>query len=209
MSQKIVNGFPQFYSLTHLVSKFFGTGATQLSQDHTDIDLLNPPVGGDPITVTEDDIGLLSVTRDGATLYLDQGFEIIAPNTLRVFPGLLNGETVEFRKLVGASGVIETIPTVPPVPGSGGYAQEILEASAYTDDSTPAVNAFSPVLLAGRTRISTHFVINEGKIDVYLNGARVSVNDGVWSFVDSTTIELDDNYSTTRMKVDITRQKVG
>jgi hypothetical protein len=208
MSQKIVNGFPQFYALTHLVSEFYGTALTQLSQDHTDVDLQAPQYG-DQISVDVLDIGLLTVTRDGATLYLDQGFEIVAPNVLRVFPGLLDGETLQFKKLVGASGLIETIPTVPPVPGSGGYAQEILEATIYTDDSVAAINAFSPVLLAGKTRISTHFALNEGKIDVFLNGSRVSVNDGIWFFADSTTIELDDNYSTTKMKVDITRQKVG
>lgn len=208
MSQKIVNGFPQFYALTHLVSEFYGTALTQLNQNHTDVDLQAPHYG-DQISADVLDVGLLTVTRDGATLYLDQGFEIVAPNILRVFPGLLDGETLQFKKLVGASGVVETIQTVPPVPGSGGYAQEILEATIYTDDSVAAINAFSPVILAGKTRISTHFALNEGKIDVFLNGSRVSVNDGIWFFADSTTIELDDNYSTTKMKVDITRQKVG
>jgi hypothetical protein len=209
MTQKIVGGFPQYYALTHLVSKFYGDNTTQVNQDHTDIDLLNPPLGGDPITVTEVDINLLSVTRDGATLYVDQGFDIIAPNVLRLFPGLLNNETVEFRKLVGASGVIETIPSIPPTAGAGGYPQTIVEATVYTDNSIVAVNAFAPIVIVGKTRISTHFAINEGKLDVFINGSRVSVNDGIWSLVDSTTIELNDDYSAIKMKVDIVKQKVG
>ena len=208
MTQKIINGFPQFHEITHLSGSYFGTALDQTNQDHTDINLQSGLVG-DSITITEQEAGILSVYRDGAYLHKDQGYDIIAPNIVRIFRGLLNGEEVEFKKLAGASGLVTIIPTVPPVLGSSGYDQTIEEATVYTDDSIPAINAYSPIVNAGRTRLSTHFNINAGKIDVYINGTRSSINDGVWTFVDSTTIELNDDYSSVKMKVDIIKQIVG
>jgi hypothetical protein len=208
MSQKVFNGFPQYFSYTYQTGKFFGTLATQVQESFTDVDLQSQLIG-DSITLEADETGVLSIVRDGAVLLEDQGWELIAPNIVRIFPGLLENETLQFKKLVGTSGVIETIPTIPPVPGTGGYPQTLVEATVYTDAFKPAVNAFEAIVLSSKTRISTQFLLNEGRIDVYINNTRISVNDDIWTLVDNTTIELNDDYSATRMKVDIIRQKVG
>ncbi len=208
MSQRIINGFPQYFSYTYLSGKFYGTPTTQVNEDFTDVNTQSDLIG-DSIQIDEEDEGIILAYRDGAFLHVGQGFEIIAPNTVRITPGLLDTETFEIKKLVGASGVIENIPVVPPVPGSGGYNQTINEASVYTDSSATPINAFAPVVVSGKTRITPEFTLNEGKVDVFINGFRVSINDGVWSFADTDTIELNDNYSAIRMKVDIIKQKVG
>lgn len=208
MTQKIVNGFPQFHEITYLTGSYIGTPSDQLVQTHKDINLQTDLVG-DSISITQAEGGILSVIRDGAYLHKDQGYDIIAPNIVRLFQGLLAGEEVEFKKLAGASGVVTVIPTVPPVTSGDGYEQTISEATVYTDDSVPAVLAFSPTLNAGKTRISTQFPLNVGKVDVYINGTRSSINDGIWTLVDPTTIELNDDYSTVKMKVDIVKQIVG
>ena len=208
MSQRIINGFTQYFSYTYLSGKFYGTPTTQVNEDFTDVNTQADLIG-DSIQIDEEDEGVISAYRDGAFLHVGQGFEIIAPNVVRITPGLLDTETFEIKKLVGASGVVENIPVVPPTPGAGGYNQTINEASVYTDSSATPINAFAPVVVAGKTRITPEFTLNEGKVDVFINGFRVSVNDGVWTFADSDTIELNDNYSATRMKVDIIKQKVG
>lgn len=208
MSQKIFNGFPQYFSYTYLVGKFFGNTTTQAQESHTDINLQNELVG-DILTMENNEVGLLTVIRDGATLIDDQGWELISPNTIRIWPGLLSTETLQFKKLVGVSGIIEAIPSVPPTSNPSGYPTEIIEATVYTDNFKPSINAFSAITLAGKTRISTQFLLDEGRVDVYINSTRVSLNDGIWIMADNTTIELDDDYSATRMKVDIIRQKVG
>lgn len=208
MTQKIVNGFPQFHQITYLSGNYFGTATTQSLQDHTDINLQTDLIG-DSITITTEEANILTVIRDGINLHKDQGYDVIAPNIVRIFKGLLNTEEVTFKKLVAASGVVTVIPTVPPVTGTNGYAQTVFEATVYTDDSIPAINAFSPLVNAGKTRLSTHFSIDAGKIDIYINGNRSSVNDGIWTLVDATTIELDDDYSSVKMKVDIIKQIVG
>lgn len=207
MTQKVVNGFPQYFSYTYLAGKYFGTPLTQTGEEYTDVNLQSDLIG-DSITVDHIEAPLLTIIRDGAFLHEDQGYEIIAANTIRIFPGLLENETVEFKKLVGASGVVEVIPTVPPVTATG-YNQTITEATVYTDNSLSPVNAFAAIVLAGKTRISTQFPLNEGRVDVYINGTRSSKNDGVWVLADATTIEFNDNYSAVRMKVDIIKQKVG
>lgn len=208
MTQKVANGFPQFYAFTSQSGKFFGTPTTQALEAYTDINLQNQLVG-DSISILAEELPLLTVFRDGSYLHESQGFELIAPNLVRVFPGLLDTETIEFKKLVAASGVITTIPEVPPTPDSNGYVQTIQEATIYTDNFIPAIHALPPIVLAGKTRITTEFLINTGRIDVHINGKRVSVNDGIWSIVDVNTIELNDDYSAVRMKVDIIKQKVG
>jgi hypothetical protein len=208
MSQKIFNGFPQYFSYTYQTGKYFGTLATQVQESFTDVNLQSELIG-DSITLEANETGVVSIVRDGAVLLEDQGWELIAPNIVRIFPGLLDSEVVEFKKLVGASGVIETIPVVPPAPGPGGYPQNVIEATVYTDAFKPAVNAFEAIVLSSKTRITAQFLLDEGRIDVYINNTRVSANDNIWTLVDNTTIELDDDYSATRMKVDIIRQKVG
>lgn len=208
MSQKVFNGFPQYFAYTYLTGKFHGNNLTQAQESHTDINLQSELVG-DSILMESNELGLLTVIRDGATLLDDQGWELISPNTVRIWPGLLETETLQFKKLVGASGVIETISTVPPVAGTGGYPTQVVEATVYTDGFNTPINSFPAIVLAGKTRISTHFFLDEGRVDVYLNNTRVSINDGIWTIADNTTIELDDDYSATRMKVDIIRQKVG
>lgn len=208
MSQKIYNGFPQFFSFTYLSGKFYGNLLTQAEESFTDINIQSQLVG-DAITIDQSDVNLLHVVRDGSFLHLDQGFEVIEPNVVRIWPGLLSTEVVEFKKLVGASGVVQNIPTVDPVNNPDGYSQTITEATVYTDMSKVAINAFEAILFEGKTRITPHFDLNDGRIDVYINSQRVSINDGVWSIVDPTTIELNDNYSAVRMKVDIIKQRVG
>jgi hypothetical protein len=208
MTQKVVNGFLQFHHYTWLKSKFVGTLATQLANIKTDIDLVNDTTG-DSITVDAQDVNLLRVVRDGASLIESQGYSIIAPNQVRLTPSLLQNETVEFYFFTAASGVIETIPVVPPTPGVEGYSQTLSEALVWTDGSSSEVGAFAPVVLGGKTQITTHFDIDAGRIDVYINGTRVGIHSGVWIVVDQDTIELDDDYSSTNMKVEIVKQIVG
>ena len=208
MTQKVVNGFPQFHDFTYLTGSYIGTLADQSVQTHKDINLQTDLVG-DSITITSDEGNILLVMRDGAYLHKDQGYDIIAPNIVRLFKGLLAGEEVEFKKLTGTSGVVTVIPTAPVASGTDGYTQTIIEATVYTNDSVPPIHAFSPIVNAGKTRISTQFQINVGKVDIYINGTRSSINDGVWTLVDPTTIELNDDYSTVKMKVDIVKQIVG
>lgn len=208
MSQKIINGFPQYFSYTYLSGKFYGTPATQENEEFTEINTQSQLIG-DSIEVTQEEESLVTVFRDGAFLHKDQGYQIVAPNIIRISPGLLDTETLEIKKLVGASGVVENITALPPVSGSGGYSQTIDEASVYTDNSTNPTNALAPTVVGGKTRITSEFTLNEGRVDVYINGFRSSINDGVWVFVNNNTIELNDNYSAVRMKVDIIKQKVG
>jgi hypothetical protein len=208
MTQKVFNGFPQYFSYTYQTGKFFGSAITQANEALTIINLQSDLIG-DSITLDINDIGLITVIRDGAVLLEDQGFELVGPNTIAVWPGLLETEVLQIKKLVAASGIVEIIPVVPPVTGSGGYPQDIIEATVYTDNFKPAINAFPATLFAAKTRITTQFFLNEGRIDLYLNNTRVSINDGIWEIIDSTTIELNDDYSATRMKVDIIKQKVG
>ncbi|MDD3412408.1 MAG: hypothetical protein PHY47_00245 [Lachnospiraceae bacterium] len=208
MTQKIHKGFPQFHSFAWLRSKFYGTLATQSDQSKTDINLQSDTVG-DSINIDSSNLSLLTVMRDGAFLHLDQGYELIAPNTIRVWPGLLNQETVEFMFFTGVNGIMEYIPEAPPAPSQDGYAQTIDEALVYTDNSETPVNAFAPILFGGKTRISTHFQIDNGKIDVYVNGGRVGIHSGVWSVLDANTIELDQDYSADKMKIEIVKQRIG
>lgn len=208
MTQKIVNGFPQFTSFSYLYSKFHGTAGTQVNQTKTDIDLVTDTVG-DQIPLTEENIRLLSLVRDGATLILDQGFELIAENKIRVVPGLLQGEVLEFKFFTGVDGVLETIPVAPPVEGDQGYPQTTTESTVYTDGSGVEVNCFPAFNFDGRTRVTTHFDLNEGRVDVYLNGSRIGEVSGIWSFIDVNTIELNDDYLSTKMKVDVVKQIVG
>lgn len=208
MTQKIFNGFPQYYAFTTQSGKFYGTPSTQINESHTDINLQSQLIG-DSISISIEEIAFLSIYRDGAYLYESQGFDIIAPNIVRVSPGLLDTETVEFKKLIAASGVVEMIPSVPPVAGSEGYVHTINEATVYTDNSIAAVNALPAVTLTGKTRITAEFDLDEGRVDVYINGYRSSINDGSWIFADANTIEFQDDYSAVKMKVDIIKQKVG
>ena len=208
MTQKVFNGFPQYYAFTTQSGKFYGTPVTQADETFTDINLQSQLIG-DSISILINEAPLLTVYRDGAFLHESQGFEIIAPNIVRISPGLLDTETVEFRKLIAASGVVEMIPAVPPVVGNEGYVHTINEATVYTDNSVAPINALPAVTLASKTRITAEFDLDEGRIDVYINGFRSSINDGVWILVDLNTIELQDDYSATKMKVDIIKQKVG
>ncbi len=208
MSQKIVNGFPQFTSFTYLKSKFFGTPLTQADQEKTDINLVTETTG-DQIPLVEDTIHLLTVVRNGATLIVEQGFELVSENIIRVVPGLLQTETLEFRFFTGVDGVVETIPVAPPVPGVEGYPQTTTEGFCFTDGSGTEVNCFPATVLVGRTRISTQFDLDEGRIDVYINGNRIGVHSGIWTLIDINTIELDDDYSSDKMKVEIVKQIVG
>lgn len=208
MTQKVVNGFPQYFSYTYLSGAFYGTPVTESVSSHTDINLQSD-LQGDSIDILPEESGILSVFRDGVFLHESQGYEIIAPNVVRVFGGLLDTETVEFKKLVGASGVIEQIPVHDPVVSSAGHPHSISEATVYTDGSVAAVNGLEAVVINGKTRITAEFSLNEGRIDVYINGTRSSVNDNIWELVDSDTIELNEDYSSVKMKVDIIKQKVG
>lgn len=208
MTQKVVNGFPQYFDFIYLRSKFHGSAATQADQTKTDIDLVNDVIG-DPITVDAQNLNLLQVQRDGAFLHPDQGFELIAPNQVRVTPGLLVGEVVEFLMFTGQSGVINQIPTIDPAPGPDGVDQTLREACVYTDGSQSEINAFPASLSGGVTRITTHFDTDIGRTDVYFNGIRVSENSGAWTRVDENTIDLNDDYSATKMKVEIVNNLVG
>lgn len=208
MTQKISNGFPQYFDFTYLKSRFFGTIATQADQTKTDIDLVNDTVG-DVIQVDNSTLNLLEVSRDGAHLHEDQGFELIAPNIIRVVPGLLDNETLEFSFFTGSSGVVTQIPVIDPAPGGDGIDQTFFEALAYTDNSSAPINAFNAFVILGKTRVTAQFTIDVGRVDVYLNGTRAGANSGLWTLVDPTTIELDDDYSTTKMKVEIVKQIVG
>lgn len=206
--QSIVKGFPQFQDFTYLNSKYYGTTATQAVKTHTDVNVQSGTVG-DPIQVDSDTVGLLTVVRDGAVLMVEEGFEIIAPNVLRLYPGLLATESVEFKFLTGVSGVLNYIPVAPPVPSADGYDQTVSEALVYTDNSQLPVGAFPPTLVAGKTRITTQFEIDAGRLDIYINGRRAGAHSGVWSIIDQNTIELNDNYSTVTMQVEIVKQIVG
>jgi hypothetical protein len=125
MTQKITNGFPQYFSFTYLNGKYDGTASTEAAEDYTDINLQSDLIG-DSITATEDEIELLTVMRDGAILLDGQGFEFIGTNQIRITPGLLENETVQIKKFTGVSGLIETVPVMPPV-GSVGSSQTIQE----------------------------------------------------------------------------------
>ena len=207
MTQKIINGFPQYFSYTYLNGKYYGTEITEANELHTDINLQFDLVG-DSITVKEEEIELLTIMRDGSILLDNQGFQFIAENQIRVIPGLLENEVVQIKKFVGVSGAVETVQVLPPIQPQG-YPQLVQEATFYTDNSTLPVNGVAAVVYEGKTRLITSFVIDEGRTDVYINSSRVSVNDGIWSFIDSNTIELNDDYSSTRMKVDVVNQRVG
>lgn len=208
MSQKVFNGFPQYFSYTYQAGKFFGTLANQVQESFIDVNLQSELIG-DSMTLEASETDVLTIVRDGIVILEDQGWELIAPNIVRIFPGLLSYEVLQFKKLVGASGVVESIPIIPPVPSSGGYPQTVTEATVYTDAFKPAINAFEAIVISSKTRITAQFFLDEGRIDVYINSTRVSANDGIWTLVDNATIELNDDYSATRMKVDIIRQKVG
>jgi hypothetical protein len=208
MSQKVVNGFLQSHNYTWLKSKFIGTLATQNSQIKTDIDLVNDTIG-EAMTLVAADTNLLRVVRDGAVLIESQGYELTAPNQIRITPGILQSEVIEFSLFTGVSGVIETIPSLPPAPGGSGYDQQTYEALVWSDGSQIEVNAFAATVVVGKTRITTHFDIDEGRVDVFINGTRVGIHSGVWSVVDQDTIELDDDYSSTNMKIEIVKNIVG
>jgi hypothetical protein len=210
MTQKIINGFPQFFSFTYLSGKYSGTSATESLESHTEIDLQHD-LAGDSIRITEEDINLLTVVRDGAILLYDEGFEISGTNKIKIYPGLLENEVIQFKKFIGISGVVESpIDTFPPSEGLG-YDQLIQEATVYTDNSQPSINSSGVALdpEGQKTRINTSFSLSDGRVDVYINSSRVSVNDGIWSIFGDNTIELNDDYSETRMKVDIVKQRVG
>lgn len=208
MLQKIINGFPQYYDLTYQRSYYVGTLATQIQKQKTDINLLTDCIG-DQIHIDEDSLNLLSIVRDGASLIPGQGFELIAENTIRVSPGLLNGETLELKKLTGSNAILESIPTVPPIVTSDGFDQTTIEAIIWTDGSESNHNANPAIVVDGKTRVSTLFSLDAGKVDIFINGKRYGKYAGVWSFVDSNTVELDNDYSTTKMYVEIVKQVVG
>lgn len=206
--QSIVNGFPQFQDFTYLKSKYYGTTATQAFKPHTDINVQSGTVG-DSIQVDSDTVGLLTIVRDGAVLMVEEGFELIAPNVVRLYPGLLATESIEFKFLTGVSGVLNYIPVAPPVPSSDGYDQTVTEALVFTDNSELPVGAFPPTVVASKTRITTQFEIDAGRLDVYLNGRRAGAHSGLWSIIDQNTIELNDDYSTVKMQVEIVKHIVG
>lgn len=208
MTQQVVNGFPQFHSFTWKRSKFHGNAGTQLDQTKTDIDIQSGTIG-DSIQVDVDTLPLLTVQRDGAFLHPDQGYELVSANTIRVVPGLLDGETVEFLFFTGVSGVLDYIPVAPTVPGVDGYDQTLSEAIVFTDNSQLPINAYAPSLTLGKTRITTHFEIDAGRIDVYINGGRAGIHSGIWTFIDANTIELNDDFSSLATKVEIVKQIVG
>ena len=208
MTQKIINGFPQYQDYTWKRAKFHGTSFTQIDRQKTDINL-QLDVIGDPIQVNENTISLLHVYRDGVWLHPDQGFELIGENTIRISPGLLMSESIEFMFFTGASGVLNYIPVAPPVPSEDGYNQTVFEAIAFTNNEHPTVNAFAPTLINGKTRLTFHFPITQGRIDVYLNGTRAGQHSGLWTIIDDTTIELNDDYSAETMKVELVKQIVG
>ena len=208
MSQKIISGFPQYFAYTYQSGKYYGTPVTQLNELFTDINTQTDLIG-DSIEVSSEESNLITIVRDGSFLHESQGYEVIGSNIIRVIPGLLDTETVEVKKLIAVSGVLETIPVEPPSAGNSGYAQTISEATVYTDGSVPSVNALPAITIANKTRITTEFLLNGGRFDVYINGSRSSINDGTWVLADSNTIEFNDDYSAVRMKVDIIKQKVG
>jgi hypothetical protein len=208
MTQKVVNGFPQYFAYTYLTGKFYGTPTTQSFMAYTDIDLQSQLVG-DGIGISLEDSGLISIFRDGAFLHQSQGYDIVGSNVIRVFPGLLDTETIEVKKLTGASGVVSSIPVAPPVSGTSGYVQSMIEATVYTDNSIPSIRALPPIVFGGKTRITAEFLLNEGRVDVYINGYRSSSNDSTWTIINTNTIELSEDFSTVKMKVDIIKQKVG
>lgn len=100
MAQQIINGFPQHFQTSYLKSKFTGTLATQTAQVQTDLNLIVDTTG-DVINVDAPTLGLLQVSRDGALLIEGEGFTLLSPSNIRLTPGLLEGETVEFSFLKG------------------------------------------------------------------------------------------------------------
>lgn len=208
MTQRVLNGFPQYFDFIYLRSKYFGTPVTQADQTKTDIDLVNDTLG-DTITVDAQNLPLLQVLRDGAFLHPDQGYELIAPNQIRVTPGLLAGEVLEFLMFTGQSGAIQVIPTVDPQPGPDGIDHTINEAVLFTDGSGTESAAFPATLASGLTRIVTFFDLDVGRTDVYFNGTRLSATAGQYTLVNSTTIDLDDDYSAVKGRVEIVNQRVG
>lgn len=208
MTQRILNGFPQYFDFIYLRSKYFGNSITQADQTKTDIDLVNDTLG-DVIVVDAQNLPLLQVLRDGAFLHPDQGFELIAPNQIRVTPGLLNGEVLEFMMFTGQSGAINVIPTVDPAPGPDGIDHTLNEAVLFTDGSGTETAAFPATLAGGVTRIVTFFDLDVGRTDVYFNGTRLSTASNQYTLVNSTTIDLDDDYSSVRGEVVIVNQRVG
>lgn len=205
--QKIINGFPQFFDYTYLKSIYSGTLATQVQKTHTDINTLTGCIG-DKINLKESNIHLLTIIRDGAALIEDEGFELIAENLIRVTPGLLQDEVIELKLFTGIDGSVTSIQSIPPATPDVGYPQTVQEATVWTDNSQSSVNAYAPTVYAGRTRIKTHFDL-VGRIDIYVNSRRIGKNAGLWSQIDNNTIDLNDDYSTSNMLVEIVKQVVG
>lgn len=213
MPVQVINGFPQYFEYGHLYARFYGNAITQASQQYTDVDLQTDTIG-DVMTFDNPDVQLMTIIRDGATLLNDAGYEIIAPNVVRITPGLLDGEIVEFKKL-RAVAEIGNIP-VDPTPGAPIVVEKTqTNAVNWTDSSGANINSYPAFLNAGNTRIRTHFVFDPDEIEVYINGQFISesmlnsLSQPFWTVVDVDTIELDGDYSAMKTSVQIIKKTYG
>lgn len=213
MPIQIINGFPQYFEFGHQYARFYGNALTQEFQDYTDIDLMTDTIG-DPMSFEEADVQLMTITRDGATVLNDAGYDIIAQNVIRLTPGLLNGEIVEFKKL-RAVAEIGNIP-VDPTPGEPVLVEKTqTEAVCWTDSSGADINAYPAYLEGGKTAIKTHFVFDPEDIEIYINGQFISgamlneLNEPYWTVFSSDIILLDKDYSALKTNIQIIKKTYG
>lgn len=213
MPVQVINGFPQYFEYGHQYSRFYGNAVTQAATAYTDIDLQSDTLG-DVMTFDTPDVQLMTIVRDGATLLNDAGYEIIAPNVVRLTPGLIDGEIVEFKKL-RAIAEVGNIP-VDPTPGAPIVVEKTqTNAIAWTDSSGANINAYPAFLDSGKTRIRTQFVFDPDEIEVYINGQFISEamlnasNQPVWIIIDQDTIELDADYSAMKTSIQIIKKTYG
>lgn len=213
MPIQIINGFPQYFEIGHEYGRFYGNIITQENGTYTDIDLQSDLVG-DAILFDIPEVQLMSITRDGAVLLNDAGYEIISSNVVRLTPQLLDGEIVEFKKLTAVAD-IGNIP-VNPVPGAPLAIEKThTNAVSWTDASGASINAYPAFLDTGKTRIRTHFTFSSDEIEVYINGQFISsallnsLNQAFWTIVDIDTIELDGDYSSMQTSVQIIKKTYG
>jgi len=213
MPVQVINGFPQYFEIGHTYSRFYGNAITQASQAYTDIDLQTDTIG-DAMMFDIPEVQLMTIVRDGATLLNDAGYSIVSPNVVRLVPGLLDGEIVEFKKL-HAVAEIGNIP-VDPTPGAPIVVEKTsTEAVCWTDGSGADINSYPAFLEVGKTRIRTHFTFDPEEIEIFVNGQYTSGSmlngsaQPVWTVVDVDTIELDGDYSTMKTSIQITKKTYG
>ena len=210
MPIQIINGFPQYYEFGHYYSRFRGDIVTEQSTAYLDIDLMNDTIGN-PIPLIEEDIHLLSIVRDGATLIEAEGYEFISENVVRIIPGLLTGETLVFKKLY-AKGEVGPIPQIATEHQAAVMSKETISGVAWTDDDNLNINITDVTLFGGKTRVRTDFEFTADQIEVYLNGQFIApemVNASVvplWKVVGSDTVELDGDYSNIHLGIQIVKK---